>query len=78
MDLENEINIGGVLVVFQMSLHVGTITSSQPTEFTQDYLKILAGTAGEHFMKQMAEAMVERIQEDLEHLPKDKVWVPKT
>jgi len=74
MKIQNEVSIGGVLVVFEMSLHVGTITSSKPTDFTKQYFETLAQVAGNHFVKQMAESMVERIQEDFTKWPNEKLW----
>ena len=78
MKTTNEINVGGVLVVFQMSLEVGTITSSPPTEFTRNYLETLVKIAGEHFVKQMAESIIERLHEDFSEYPKDKLWKIKS
>ena len=74
MELKNEINIGGVHIMFQISLQVGIITTLPPTEFTKNYLEILIKMAGEHFTKQMAESMIERLQEDFPGHPKEVLW----
>ena len=74
MELKNEINISGVHIMFQMSLQVGVTTSALPTEFTKNYLETLIKMAGEHFTKQMAESVIERLQEDFLGYSKEAVW----
>lgn len=73
--MEIKSNINGVAILFNFSVSVNTIASSPPTEFTKNYLKTLSGMAGEHFSKQMAEAMIERINEDFKDMPREKLWV---
>ena len=70
----DQVNINGVFVTFKISINVNTQMSAKPTEFTQNYIKTLAITAGNHFSKQMGEAMVERINEDFNSLPTEKLW----
>jgi hypothetical protein len=52
-EIKNKITINGVMVIFNISLSVGVITSSKPTEFTINYIKTLAEMAGNHLTKQI-------------------------
>jgi hypothetical protein len=70
----DKISLNGVFVGFEISVSVNTHTSAKPTEFTQNYMKTLTETAGKHFSRQMGEAMIERINEDLNSLPIEKLW----
>ena len=70
----DQLNINGVFVGVEISISVNTRISAKPTEFTQNYMKTLTETAGKHFSRQMGEAMIERINEDLNSLPIEKLW----
>jgi len=77
MSVEVTSNINGVVVIFNLSLQVNTVTSLKPTDFTMNYLKTLVQMAGAHFNKKMGEAMIERINEDFNSIPREKLWVLK-
>ena len=70
----DKIRVNGVFVGFEISVSVNTRTSAKPTEFTQNYMKTLVQIVGDHLCKQMGEAMVERVNEDLNSLPIEKLW----
>lgn len=74
MEQKNQITVNGVVVVFQISLRVGTVISSPPTEFIKNYFKTLARMAGDHFIEQMTESIIERINEDFKQFKKEKPW----
>ena len=71
---ESQVTIGGVHIIFQISLQVATVSSIKPTEFTKNYLKTLITMAGDHFIKQMQESLVERVKEDFSGYSKEALW----
>ena len=77
MAVEVKKDVNGVVVLFNLSLSVNTVTSKKPTEFTMNYIKTLVEMSGAHFSKQMGEAMIERINEDFKDIPTEKLWNSK-
>lgn len=51
MPTEVTSNLNGVIVIFNLSISVNTVTSSKPTEFTMNYIKTLSEICGAHFRK---------------------------
>ena len=78
MSVEVTSKINGVSMEFDFNVTVGITTSSTPTGFTTNYIETLVETASEHFMNQMADAIIEKIEEDLKPLPGEKVWKTDT